>query len=435
MSSPSDLSPKPEKPAAEQAPSPPSPSESKSVDVAEEAGSPVLRKPPARPVRPPMPAEAPAKPPTAAKLTAHKPDAVKPEIVAVVASAAPNPSPPPVDPALFRQQPIPPPSEPKQYRAIGMVQGIYTPVGEEFTIGELQAADGTTLKAVLLGRVMSLVKNHIDLAKQHLWIVYPRTRDEEKELHIQIVGIWEPETLKKDDSAEAEEPSIAEDEQAPQAAASETAETVAAETVAAESVEAASAAAETVEAESVEAASDVEDLATETPATAAPATATDDTLDLNFADPRLVDGYFSIRGEVVFYAEDDHHIVVKIQQTPRKNTQKAKAFKISVRGQLPSPRTVGYFWELHTLREDNTLTVTDSVCIGLAPPKKRSKDDPRDRRRPAFNRGRGPGRPQRPGVGSSRPTWETGSTGTGTGGSGNPKPVPVKRTEQQPSES
>ena len=325
-----------------------------------------------------------------------------------------------MDVSLFRQQPIPPPSEPKQYRAIGMVKGIYTPAGEEFTIGELQTADGTTLKAVLLGRVMSLVKNHIDLEKQHLWIVYPRTRDEEKELHIQIVGIWEPETLKKEDEAEEETPLTAEAEPTPGA-----------------EVDAAGEAGDrgaTPEATTAEAATevDVDAAAESTVAVSAPPAEPDAASDLTFADPRLVDGYFSIRGEVVFYAEDDHHIVVKIQQTPRKNTQKAKAFKISVRGQLSSPRSVGYFWELHTLRQDNTLAVTESVCIGLAPPKKRSKDDPRDRRRPPFGRGKGPGRPQR--AGGPRPNWEAGSGGSASGGSsGSPKPV--KRTEQQPSES
>jgi len=420
MSSPSDLSPKPEKPAAEQAPSPAPASEPKPADVADEAVSPILRKPPARPVRPQPPAELAAKPPMATKPAASKPEAAKPEIVSVVPAAATVPTPAPMDVSLFRQQPIPPPSEPKQYRAIGMVKGIYTPAGEEFTIGELQTADGTTLKAVLLGRVMSLVKNHIDLEKQHLWIVYPRTRDEEKELHIQIVGIWEPETLKKEDEPEEETPLTAEAELTPGAevdAAGETGDRGA-----------------TPEATTAEAATevDVDAAAESTVAVSAPPAEPDAASDLTFADPRLVDGYFSIRGEVVFYAEDDHHIVVKIQQTPRKNTQKAKAFKISVRGQLSSPRSVGYFWELHTLRQDNTLAVTESVCIGLAPPKKRSKDDPRDRRRPPFGRGKGPGRPQR--AGGPRPNWEAGSGGSASGSSsGSPKPV--KRTEQQPSES
>ena len=61
------------------------------------------------------------------------------------------------------------------------------------------ASDGTPINAVLLGRVMSLVKNHIDLQQSHLWVVYPRTGQHDGNLHVQIVGIWEPETLSKDE--------------------------------------------------------------------------------------------------------------------------------------------------------------------------------------------------------------------------------------------
>ncbi len=90
-----------------------------------------------------------------------------------------------------RQQPIPPPSEPMQYRAIGLVRGRYLASSEQFTQGTLLTTDGVELNAVLLGRIMSLVKNHLDLDKEHLWVVYPRTRQENDTLHIQIVGVWE----------------------------------------------------------------------------------------------------------------------------------------------------------------------------------------------------------------------------------------------------
>ena len=62
-----------------------------------------------------------------------------------------------------RQQPIPPPSEPMQYRAFGLVRGRYVPTGEQFTQGALVTPDNVELDAVLLGRIMSLVKNHLDL--------------------------------------------------------------------------------------------------------------------------------------------------------------------------------------------------------------------------------------------------------------------------------
>nr|WP_329608419.1 hypothetical protein [Nostoc sp. CMAA1605] len=101
-----------------------------------------------------------------------------------------------------RQQPIPPPSEPMQYRAIGLVRGRYQASDEHFTQGVLVTPDGVELNSVLLGRIMSLVKNHLDL-KKTIVVVYPRTRQENDTLHIQIVGVWEPENLAKN-LAEAE---------------------------------------------------------------------------------------------------------------------------------------------------------------------------------------------------------------------------------------
>ncbi|MBD2137050.1 hypothetical protein H6F32_05495 [Anabaena sp. FACHB-1237] len=98
---------------------------------------------------------------------------------------------------LNREQPIPPPSEPTQYRAIGLIRGIYRASSEQFTQGTLVTTDGVELNSVLLGRIMSLVKNHLDLNKEHLWVVYPRTRQESDALHLQIVGVWEPENLAK----------------------------------------------------------------------------------------------------------------------------------------------------------------------------------------------------------------------------------------------
>lgn len=113
----------------------------------------------------------------------------------------------------LRQQPIPAPSEPMQYRAIGLLRGRYTASEEQFTRGTLITVDGTEIQAVLLGRVMSLVRNHLDLTQDHLWVVYPRTREKEQDLHAQIVGVWEPEKLNKPDetaeSSEDEEPAIA----------------------------------------------------------------------------------------------------------------------------------------------------------------------------------------------------------------------------------
>ncbi len=91
-----------------------------------------------------------------------------------------------------RHHPIPPPSEPLQYRAIGLIKGHYIPSEEQFTKGILKTEDGTELNAVLLGRVMNLVKKYLDSDRSYLWVVYPRTREKAIDLHVQIMGVWAP---------------------------------------------------------------------------------------------------------------------------------------------------------------------------------------------------------------------------------------------------
>ncbi len=97
----------------------------------------------------------------------------------------------------MREHPIPPVTEPFQYRAIGIVRGVYSPLEPEpdqFTRGRLLDVNGVELQAVVLGRVLNLMRRHISLEDPHLWVVYPRCRDIEH-LHLQIAGIWEPSTL------------------------------------------------------------------------------------------------------------------------------------------------------------------------------------------------------------------------------------------------
>lgn len=107
-----------------------------------------------------------------------------------------------------------------QYRAIGLVRGKYMPSEEQFTRGFILTDDEVLIDSVLLGRVMSLVKKHINLDESHLWVVYPRTREKDLDLHMQIVGVWEPDKLNRtasDEAAEeatepsAEEPAAIED--------------------------------------------------------------------------------------------------------------------------------------------------------------------------------------------------------------------------------
>ncbi|MDJ0844842.1 hypothetical protein [Crocosphaera sp.] len=99
------------------------------------------------------------------------------------------------DNGLHNPIPIPPPSHPRQYRAIGLIEGQYQRSQEHQTRGILITKDGTIIDTVVLGKVLSLFKKHIDLDKPHLWIVYPRTRFANDQLQLQIAGVWEPETL------------------------------------------------------------------------------------------------------------------------------------------------------------------------------------------------------------------------------------------------
>jgi len=93
--------------------------------------------------------------------------------------------------------PIPPVTEPLQYRAIGVVRGTYhTNDKEKFTRGYLVDEQGEQVEAVVLGRVITLIRRHLNIDEPHLWVVYPRCRESDH-LHLQIGGIWEPSTLAK----------------------------------------------------------------------------------------------------------------------------------------------------------------------------------------------------------------------------------------------
>jgi hypothetical protein len=104
----------------------------------------------------------------------------------------------------MRQHPIPPVTEPTQYRAIGVVRGVYVPAEpDQLTRGLIRTDDGTEIEAVVLGRLLTLMRRHLNLALPHLWVVYPRSR-EESQLHLQMVGVWEPSTLAREADAEAD---------------------------------------------------------------------------------------------------------------------------------------------------------------------------------------------------------------------------------------
>ena len=204
---------------------------------------------------------------------------------------------PQTDSTSERKQPIPPPSHPRQYRAIGLIQAKYQQSAEQITQGTLITTDGAEIEAVLLGRIISLIKNHLDLEKEHLWVVYPRTKMQEDRLHAQIVGVWEPETL----SQSEEEVNSAQAEH----------------------------------------------------------------------------GYFSIRGEVIFYSTEEEIIIVKIKQFPRKEGDKPKFFKLKLKGVL-SEKPLKRFWDLKVRLEGEDLIIEEGTDLGFAQKRKpKFKKDPK----------------------------------------------------------
>ncbi|MFM6276922.1 MAG: hypothetical protein ACKN9K_01230, partial [Dolichospermum sp.] len=177
--------------------------------------------------------------------------------------------------------------------------------------GIVLTSDGVELNAVLLGRIMSLVKNHLDLQKEHLWVVYPRTRQENDALHLQIVGVWEPENLAKFSLNEHSTDAI------------------------------------------------TQGLDNSTVVS-----------DVLKPSSTIADGGFSVRGEVVYQSFDERSLVVKIKQAPRKSTDKAKYFKLKLRGILTT-KAVGKFWDFNVQRQSDVLVVINAEAIADLPKKRR----------------------------------------------------------------
>ena len=79
-----------------------------------------------------------------------------------------------------------------QYRAIGIVNGVYTPhEKDQLNRGTLIDKQGQKIETVVLGKALSLVKKHIKFNESYFWIVYPKNKNTQT-LHLQIAGIWDP---------------------------------------------------------------------------------------------------------------------------------------------------------------------------------------------------------------------------------------------------
>ncbi len=216
---------------------------------------------------------------------------------------------------LTGNTPIPPASEPLQYRAIGLILGKYLPSAEEFNQGTLLADDGTIVDTVILGRILSLIKNHLDLEKSHLWVVYPRIRKEDNKLHAQIMGIWDPHLVIKPLNGElvADES----DESLPKPTTTPSLDTIGIPT-----------------------------------------------------------NYFSIRGEVIYQSRETREIFVKIRQAPKKKDEEERYFKIRLVGDLPQ-KMVGNFWDFDILRVGDDLTIYSGQSVASLRAKLPRKGDGR----------------------------------------------------------
>ena len=91
-----------------------------------------------------------------------------------------------------------------QYRAIGIVNGIYKPNNkDQLNRGTLTDKDGKIIDTVILGKALSLIKKYINLEKNYFWIVYPRNKNTNN-LHLQVAGIWDPYQLNQVDNSNLE---------------------------------------------------------------------------------------------------------------------------------------------------------------------------------------------------------------------------------------
>lgn len=86
-----------------------------------------------------------------------------------------------------------------QYRAIGIVKGVYKPYNkDQLNRGTLTYKKERVVETVLLGKSLSLIKKYINLEKNYFWIVYPRNKNTNN-LHLQVAGVWDPYHLNKID--------------------------------------------------------------------------------------------------------------------------------------------------------------------------------------------------------------------------------------------
>ena len=97
------------------------------------------------------------------------------------------------------KSPIPKVTNNKQFRAIGIVFGMYKPNDNNLpNKGFIEDPNGLNIDAVVLGKALPLIKKFINFEKNYYWIVYPRNKNSDN-IHLQIAGIWDPNNFKNND--------------------------------------------------------------------------------------------------------------------------------------------------------------------------------------------------------------------------------------------
>ena len=281
--------------------------------------------------------------------------------------------------ALQRPSPISPPSEPRQYRAIGLLRGKYLASEEQLNRGDIQTEDGTLIDAVLLGRVTSLIKKHVDLEKSHLWVVYPRT-------------LYKDDFKNDDQSDQAGETQAGEDQTGEDQTGEASDDQVAAKLPAAADQSKASSEAASDDSDEKIPALHVQIVGVWEPETlnAEAMEQPEETRPLSSKEAEVLCDQFSIRGEVCKYSEDPGEITVNIvQKSMSEHTKPKRPFKLLINGQLKG-RATGYFWDLTVERREGKLILKEGKSIGVVPPKKKPKGQKGGKRRPPANRSKGP---------------------------------------------
>ena len=292
----------------------------------------------------------------------------------------------------MRQHPISPVTEPTQYRAIGVVRGQYVPADpEQPTRGMIRTADGSEIEAVVLGRLLTLMRRHLDLAEPHLWVVYPRTR-EQNHLHLQMVGVWEPSTLDQDHQP-------AQDGSAPNGSDVEGAgEPAAATATAASGLETEPTAGAALSGDAPQAVVSEQDpesgLASPVAATSAAASSGADALPEG-------DDYFSVRGELIYTRPETGDLVIKVRQQPRPDGSRPVPFKLQLRGEIPLEH-LRHFVSLDLRRQGQQLNLESLEVLEPVAPRGNRGGTGR-RGGPEKGGGGGAGRSRLSEAGSSRP--------------------------------